>query len=242
VAKRIAVVLSQSLTADAQRRSREEDLVTQLLLEHGVDVALVPYLENIDTGDTGALCLEGINGDMVLLSWLGPAEAQKALRRLGIGGRSGLTKLNGKRDPCEVGVPQMGSHRTIYHLDLQTGAPASVYADEIRRIREEASRQTLEIVDLSASSGNTRSAVRSPRPGKSVAPPRLAEGTMAVENTSLSDSNQASSAEHVTDDLPTETCPSDESRIIFPQGPADDWETEDARLDQLIDRLDDLDS
>ena len=67
--KRISVVLSQFPQANPANRALEEDLVVELLLEHNIEVTLVPHLASLQPGDTGTLCLEGIKGEMIVLSW-----------------------------------------------------------------------------------------------------------------------------------------------------------------------------
>ena len=91
MAKRIAIVLSQSKHASQNHRDLEGAIVAELLMVHGLEVTLVPDLTSLSDDDTGLLCLEGIAGDMVMLSWLGGAEAHDALARRGIRGRWGRT-------------------------------------------------------------------------------------------------------------------------------------------------------
>ena len=69
------VVISQSATNQPQLRDHEEQVVAYLLLEAQCEVNLVPDLAILDKDSTGLLCLEGIKGDMALLSWNEPADA-----------------------------------------------------------------------------------------------------------------------------------------------------------------------
>ena len=146
MAKRISVVLSQSPNANATRRAVEEELVTQLLMEYGVDVNLVPHLPTLEPGDTGFLCLEGIKRDMILLSWLDSAEAHQLLRHKNVIGRFGRTRTgSGHHSEAQILGSSPQTHRTIYHVDLRVHTSARPYCEEIMRIREETSIQTFEI-------------------------------------------------------------------------------------------------
>ena len=52
------------------KRQVEEDIVAGLLMEPGVDVIVIPNLYDLTPEGTGRLALEGISGNVVVLSWL----------------------------------------------------------------------------------------------------------------------------------------------------------------------------
>ena len=71
--RRLTVVLSQGQSLNPAKRKLEEDVVAQLVVEGGVEVTVIPNLYDLTPDGTGILALQGITGDMVVLSWLFPA-------------------------------------------------------------------------------------------------------------------------------------------------------------------------
>ncbi len=163
MAKRITVVISQGQSANPVKRALEETLVGALLMERGVDVTVVPHLYDLAPGSTGMLCLEGIAGDMVILSWLYPRGAHWSLDRNGIKGHFGESLLKSEADDDEdddeiedaadeeadakerVG-PRAVPNRKIYHLHLALFDKPDPYVEEIRRIVAEGSVQTVDLL------------------------------------------------------------------------------------------------
>ncbi len=160
MAKRITVVISQGQSANPVKRALEEALVGALLMERGVDVTVVPHLYDLSPGSTGMLCLEGIAGDMVILSWLYPRGAHWSLDRNGIKGHFGETLLKSEADEDEedeeveaaaaeevdgkerIG-PRAVPNRKIFHLHLALFDKPEPYVEEIRRIVAEGNVQTV---------------------------------------------------------------------------------------------------
>lgn len=144
--QRISVVLSQFPQANPANRALEEDLVVELLLEHNIEVTLVPHLASLQPGDTGTLCLEGIKGEMIVLSWLDSVEARELLSKMKIQGRVGRTLLASDSKTTES-PSGFADHvaRTIYYIDLRLRESAAPYCQEIKRIRDEAAVRTFEL-------------------------------------------------------------------------------------------------
>ena len=92
MAKRIAVVLSQSPRQDPARRDLEETLVAQLLMEDNLEVTIIPHLEHLDAEATGLLYLEGVSGDMILLGPQHPLDMHRQLAERNVHGRFGRTQ------------------------------------------------------------------------------------------------------------------------------------------------------
>ena len=67
---RLTIVISQGQSNNPAKRRLEETLVGTLLLEPGLEVTVIPNLYDLAPDGTGMLCLQGITGDMVVLSWL----------------------------------------------------------------------------------------------------------------------------------------------------------------------------
>src|SRR5947207_1093781 len=96
--KRIAVVVSQGQSANPAKRQLEEDIVGGLLMEPGVDVVVIPHLYDLKLDGTGLLALQGIKGNMIVLSWLYERAARWTLDRFGICGHEGLTTIKAADD------------------------------------------------------------------------------------------------------------------------------------------------
>src|SRR5215469_3484327 len=93
MATKLTVVVSQGQSANPAKRKLEEDIITSLLFERGVEVTVVPHLYDLAPDGTGMLCLQSIPGNMVVLSWLYPRAAHWTLDRNGIFGRVGTSLL-----------------------------------------------------------------------------------------------------------------------------------------------------
>jgi hypothetical protein len=164
MAKKITVVISQGQSAHPDKRGLEESLVGGLLMERGLDVTVIPHLYDLAPDSTGMLCLQGIAGDMILLSWLYPRAAHWTLDRNGIKGHFGQTLLKSDaddEDDAEDDEDPSGEaeeeeaddksrvggrdlpNRTIYHLQLNPHAKAEPFLNEIQRIVAEASVETV---------------------------------------------------------------------------------------------------
>jgi hypothetical protein len=98
---RLTVVLSQAQGKDPRKRALEESLVAALIMEQGLDVSVIPYLYDLGPDHTGRLFLEGVSGDMVVLTWLYPRAAFWLLDRDGIKGHFGEGQLKPPVDDDE---------------------------------------------------------------------------------------------------------------------------------------------
>jgi hypothetical protein len=153
--RRLPVVVSQSPLSGTAQRHLEETLVTALLMEAGVDLNVVPHVEHLDADGTGLLCLEGLAGPLVFLSWLDPDAAHQALAERGIHGRQGRTAFR-QQVP---GTNDRSATRTIYHIDLRQQADLEPLCAEIRRIRDDLATPTIGLV---AFGGGNAVAARAP--------------------------------------------------------------------------------
>lgn len=98
MAKRMTVVVSQGQSPHPAKRALEEELVTRLLMEPGVEVMVVPHLYDLEPDGTGVLALQGVAGPMVVLSWLFDRAARWTLDRYGIRGQDGVVLLQEEVD------------------------------------------------------------------------------------------------------------------------------------------------
>jgi len=166
MAKRITVVLSQGQSANPAKRGLEESLVAEMLGEPNVEVTVVPHLYDLTADGSGILCLQGITGDIIVMSWLYPRAARWILDRNGIHGKEGSTLLRsadeeeldedaeGEEEPSSTGDDEKQnsrdeskqSTRSIYCLDLRAYEDPGTYCEEIRRIARESTVQTVSLI------------------------------------------------------------------------------------------------
>jgi len=165
MARKLTVVVSQGQSANPAKRKLEEDVVAGLLFERGVEVTVIPHLYDLTPDGTGMLCLSGISGDMVVLSWLFDRGAFWTLDRNGIRGREGKTLLTSEEaDDDDVDDSASGEssgtdkprvvtgrdlpNRTIWCLDFKVRPDAKSFIDEVVRLRDENSVQTVSLGGL----------------------------------------------------------------------------------------------
>jgi Pyruvate/2-oxoacid:ferredoxin oxidoreductase delta subunit len=143
---KLTVVLSQAQGKNPAKRALEESIAASLLMENGLDVSIVPSLYDMDANHTGRLYLQGVRGDMVLLSWMFPRATFWMLDRAGIKGHYGENLIAKKTDeddedgqteaPKGIGALDVPD-RKIYCLDLRDYSDHRVFIDEVKRIAAE---------------------------------------------------------------------------------------------------------
>lgn len=169
---KLTVVVSQGQSADPAKRALEEAIVAALLFERDVEAVVIPHLYDLKPDGTGILCLQGIRGDVVVLSWLYPRAAHWILDRNGIKGRFGQTLIEPppddddedeeKEEKPDVGIGARDvPGRAITCLDLRWHKAADPYVQEIKRLASEASVQTVSI-GLAAPSVNGHTSQQQP--------------------------------------------------------------------------------
>ncbi len=170
MAKRLTVVVSQGQSANPAKRKLEEDLVAALIMEPGIEVTVVPHLYDLKGDGTGMLALQGVTGDMVVLSWLFERAARWTLDRHGVRGNPGQVLLKDQDadedaeadEEAEAASPDSPPsdledgkqrvanqrpqpNRRIYCLDLRAAPQAAPFLDEIRRIADECRQQLVSL-------------------------------------------------------------------------------------------------
>jgi NAD-dependent dihydropyrimidine dehydrogenase PreA subunit len=158
--KRLAVVISQGQSANPAKRQLEEEIVTGLLLEPGIDVVVIPHLYDLTPEGTGRLALEGIGGNLVVLSWLYERAARWTLDRFGIRGKEGITLIKPDEDEDDdesegetaeaddkqrVADMRPAPNRRIYCVDLRVHSSAAPYIAEVKRIAQDNSLELLSL-------------------------------------------------------------------------------------------------
>jgi NAD-dependent dihydropyrimidine dehydrogenase PreA subunit len=146
--QRLTVVLSQAPGKHPAKRNLEESLAAALLMEPGIDLSIVPNLYDLGPEHTGRLYLEGVSGDLAVLTWHFPRAAFWLLDRIGIKGHEGQSQLkppaaDDDEDAGEPAPPKgIGAagdlpDRHIYCLDLRDFNSPDPYLAEVRRIAAE---------------------------------------------------------------------------------------------------------
>ena len=159
MARKLTVVVSQGQSANPAKRKLEEEIVAGLLFERGVEVTVVPHLYDLTPDGTGMLCLQGITGDMVVVSWLFERAAFWTLDRNGIRGREGKIELvNETEDEDDEAGDELTSdkprviasrelpNRTIWCLDLKARPDAAPFLEEVQRIKRLAEAKPVSIL------------------------------------------------------------------------------------------------
>jgi len=167
---RLSVVVSQSPSKNPAKRKLEEDIVTGLLFENGIDVTVVPNLYDIKPDSTGMLALHQINGHAVVVSWLFERASHWILDRHGVHGHVGKILLQNEDDEDEEDFDDADEakkdeaaqaddktrvidnrkvpNRKIYCLDLKTTNDASQFIEEVKRIHKELSVKVVGLGDV----------------------------------------------------------------------------------------------
>ena len=96
--KKLTVVISQHQGKNPVKRQLEEELAMAFMLDPEIEVSIVPNLYDLSHDHSGLLFLQGIQGDVVVLSWLFPRATQWILDRTGVKGKAGTVFLVGEED------------------------------------------------------------------------------------------------------------------------------------------------
>ncbi len=164
MARKLTVVISQGQSANPAKRKLEEDVVAGLLFERGVEVTVVPNLYDLTPDGTGMLCLQGISGDMVVVSWLFSRAAFWTLDRNGIRGREGKVELVNEAEEADdeddgdeeaakaddkprVLQSRDLPNRQIWCLDFKARNLAQPFIEEVLRIKRLAEAQPVQILN-----------------------------------------------------------------------------------------------
>ena len=161
--KKLTVVISQAQGKNPAKRGLEEDIATELIMAPDIDASLVPHLYDMSHDHTGMLFLKSIPGDLVILSWIYPRAARWTLDRAGVKGHEGVSLLKADDEDDDIDEESnaeetdaseskaIGSlnvpDRKIYCIDLRCSESARDFLDEIQRIADEKSVQTVNLMD-----------------------------------------------------------------------------------------------
>ena len=156
--KKLTVVISQHQGKNPVKRQLEEELAMAFMLDPEIEVSIVPNLYDLSHDHSGLLFLQGIQGDVVVLSWLFPRATQWILDRTGVKGKAGTVFLVGEEDEEDedqdeaeqknsdaIGTLDVPD-RLIYSIDLRASTDAQEFLDEIRRIVDVTSTETVDLM------------------------------------------------------------------------------------------------
>ena len=159
MAKRITAIVSQGQSQNPAKRQLEEDIVTALVFESGIDVIVVPHLYDLRGDATGMLALQGVKGNMIVLSWLYERAARWILDRNSVSGLTGSSLIQSEDDDDDevtestedtadrVADARSVPQRHIYCLDLRCDDSAATYIEEVKRIAAENSAEVVPLMD-----------------------------------------------------------------------------------------------
>ncbi|MBI1312269.1 ferredoxin family protein [bacterium] len=150
--KKLTVVISQHQGRNPAKRKLEEDLAVALMMNSDVEVSIIPNLYDLSADHSGTLFLKALRGDLVVLGWLYPRAIQWILDRNGIKGRTGTVLLRGDDEdeepddrPDAIGALNVPD-RLLYCIDLKASTDSQDFLDEIQRIVDETSQQTVDLM------------------------------------------------------------------------------------------------
>ena len=157
--KKLTVVISQAQGKNPTKQQLEEELAMLLMLEPSVECSVVPHLYDMNRDHSGMLFLKSVPGDVVILSWLYPRGTRWTLDRAGVKGHEGVSLLVSEDEEDEdddtpeqeekesqaIGTLKIPD-RKIYCIDLRVSPDAQDYLDEIRRITDESTVQTVDLM------------------------------------------------------------------------------------------------
>jgi len=172
---RLTVVVSQAQGRNPEKRQLEEDIITELMMQRGLEVIVVPHFYDLEVSSTAILALRGLSSNAVILSWMFPRAAHWLLDRNDIRGKMGTVLLTLEDEPDEdeeaaaiekeqrarVIDSRALPNRYLYHIDFRTSNKVADYLAEIRRIQSE-----LSVSVVSLGPGKINGKINGSTPGK----------------------------------------------------------------------------
>lgn len=171
MAIRIPVVISQNERRHGSVADYEEQLLTRLILENGLDATLIADLKSIELDTTDHLCIEGLKGDFALATWESDQYVFDHLHRLGIPSLEivpvdGSEKKRSVRD--EKAVP-----KKIFLVSLDASNSIDATIQTLRELRQ---ARSTPVFSIGLGGVASRSA------SSTSVPSRGADGTLPVES------------------------------------------------------------
>ncbi len=120
MAIRIPVVVSQHERRSGSVADYEEQLITSIVMENGLDATLIADLKSIELDNTDHLCIEGLKGDFALATWESTQYVCTHLHRLGI---PSLEIIPVDGSPKTSSGDSGGLPKKIFLISLATNVP-----------------------------------------------------------------------------------------------------------------------
>ena len=190
MAIRLPVVLAQHAKRSAVYTDCEESWITSLLFEERLDATLVADLASIQLDSTDYLCLMGIKGDFVLVSWDDSSVVYRELVRLGFESFDIVPVDGSERIPS---VQRFHNIKKIYLIGYQRGVSVSVPIGQLKGLLESKSTP---VFQLQTAPKVQRSGNSLRLPVIPIAPVQASLPQTSVANTSV---GQTTAVRHTTD-------------------------------------------
>lgn len=133
MAIRLPVVLSQNAKRSPTCSECEEGWITSLLFEERLDATLISDLASIQPDSTDFLCLDGLKGDFVLVTWMAGEAVLPELLRLGFESFE-LVPVDGS--PKLVSPNPGPSVKKIYLMSFAPGVAVSQSVGQLKQLLE----------------------------------------------------------------------------------------------------------
>jgi hypothetical protein len=184
MAVRLPVVLCQHERRNSKQAEHEEQWITKLLFEDRLDATLVADLAQIQLESTDHLCLEGLRGDFVLVSWHAKELVAEQLARLGFLSLE-IVPVDGS-EKLAITNERSPTPKKVYFLSFDLGRSVE---DGLSRLKELLSSRSTPVFQLNSSLSKDRPRVGTPMdsrilpvietPRASIAPPGVTPPVVA---------------------------------------------------------------
>ncbi len=246
MAVRLSVVMVHTPPPSAGASQLAEAIVGELIGMHEIDLTLVGNLPNISHESTDLLSLESLSGDVAVLDWQPPTGIVSALAELGFEG----SRTPHTHDPQAPAAAE--PTRRIYAFDLNQFPDACSLCAAVGDLKAKRQVRTFSLSSLAAVptppgavSPKTTGAV-SPKTTGAVSPKTLSPKTLSPKTTAPAAPKATAPAapkksQKPDSPHPAGSLPPSGTRGSLP-GPPPAARTRDSLdLDELLDRLDELD-
>lgn len=142
MAIRLPVVLAQHSRRVSSFTDCEESWITSLLFEERLDATLVADLASIQLDSTDYLCLAGLKGDFVLVTWESTSVILREMVRLGFDSFD-IVPVDGS---AKVSSPNRSqSIKKIYLMGFNKAVPVSEPIGQLKRLLESKSTPVFQL-------------------------------------------------------------------------------------------------
>lgn len=158
---KLSVVICQAPGRNPVKRQLEEDLLSALIAEPGVEASLLPHLYDMAQDHSGMTFMKSLPGNVLVVGWLYERALRWTLDRAGVRGHEGEVLLKNEDDDedsddsdesSEVQRNGIGRRdipdRHVYCIDLRSAGDVDDYIVEVRRIVEEGGDKTVDLMSF----------------------------------------------------------------------------------------------